>query len=191
METENRLASLNESAPLRCHCQPGLGAVQRRSPRSPRPSGPFTAESQPRRVNGGSAVGARAGPGVTQGFRHRSREPRGGRCISMARGASPFGWSPGPGRSGRSARPESSQGRPASGSSTSSLVFGPQPPLVPLRIAALGPTAAQPRVCVQSRRAAVCSGAGHRGACEPVRVCGCGSVGWPRRPQTLHPGYVQ
>lgn len=116
-------------------------------------------------------MGDRAGPEVAQGFWPRSREPRGGRCISRARGASPSGWSPGPSRSGDNARPESSQDRPASCASTASLGSGPRPPVAPLRTAALGPTAAQSRACVQSRRTAVRSGAGHRGAWEPVRVC--------------------
>lgn len=190
METENRLASLNESAPLRCHCQPGLGpcrgtlrrALGLPAPSRPnrnhggetgvRPWAPAQGLGSPRVSDTGlgSLAAAAASPW------HAGSLPLAGLRARVAPGAA---RDPSPPRAGRPPVPPRlpwSSDRSRHWCRCALQPWGP-PPLN--------------RACVQSRRAAVCSGAGHRGACEPVRVCGCGSVGWPRRPRTLHPGYVQ
>ncbi|XP_032486008.1 uncharacterized protein LOC116752918 [Phocoena sinus] len=171
METDNRLASLSESAPLRRSCQRGrvgalngsaAGPSDLRPPRGRIPSTP-----------GKQSLGrGRAGPGVARPIRPRSPEPRGGRFISMARGAPPYGRSPVPGCSGLSKLPESSPGRQASSSPPPrSLDRGR-----PWRGGSLQPQSRRPHnpPCVQSRRAAVRNGAGPGasvGACACVRVC--------------------
>lgn len=162
METENRLASLNESAPLRC--QPRLGA-----PQSCFSAGP-SALRPPSRWHRTHAGEAEAQPwAAAWELRPGLRKPCGTQCISRARGASPSGWSPRPSRSG----PESSLGRPAG-----RLLLPPLPRSpdrgrhwcrCALQSGAHGRATA--RVCKESRRAAVRSGAEPRGACEPVSVC--------------------
>lgn len=183
VETENRLASLNESAPLLYCCPPALvprGAALRPGPR---PSGPLAAESHPRRGSRGSAVGGRAGPGATPGLRRRSREPRGDRCISRERGAPPSGWSPAPGPfRARCA----AQALPGPGGLLSFHILGLQTAAACGAAAHCSPGRAAAPLCMCAKTQARGSHqGGASGECVSVCVCvrGCGCAGKAGRPR--------
>lgn len=138
METENRLASLNESAPLRCQAR--LGAPQSCSPAGPWALRPHRGGIAPtpgkRRLSrgrppgsSGPGSGSLAAPSASPG--RAGRLPLAGLRARAVPGLSPL-WA----------------GRPPASSSTSS-VSGRRPPPVPLRTAVPGPTAAQPHGCAK------------------------------------------
>lgn len=137
----------------------------------PRPSGPRAAESHPRRGSRGSAVGGRARPGAAPGLRRRSREPRGGRCISRARGAPPSGLVSGPGplRAQRAA-----QALPGPAGLLSLHLLGLQTAAAGGAAAHCSPGRAAARLCLCAKtqgRGRAAPGRGLGRMCECMRVC--------------------